>query len=70
VDTIVGLITPCAAFSLLVFCALYTPCVAAIASIRKELGIRWALGVIVGQCVIAWLCAGIISLIGFAAGAL
>ena len=70
VDTIVGLITPCAAFSLLVFCALYTPCVAAIASIRKELGIRWALGVIVGQCIIAWLCAGIISLIGFAAGVL
>ena len=70
VDTLIGLISPCAAFSLLVFCALYTPCVAAIASIRKELGIKWALGVIAMQCVIAWLCAGVVSLIGFAAGVL
>ena len=70
VDTLIGLISPCAAFSLLVFCALYTPCVAAIASIRKELGVKWALAVIGGQCVIAWLCAGVVSLIGFACGKL
>ena len=70
VDTLIGLITPCAAFSLLVFCALYTPCVAAIASIRKELGIKWAIGVVLGQCAIAWLCSGVVSLIGFAAGVL
>ena len=70
VDTLIGLISPCAAFSLLVFCALYTPCVAAIASIRKELGVKWALAVIGGQCLIAWLCAGVVSLIGFAAGVL
>ncbi len=70
VDALYTIITPCAAFSLLVFCSLYTPCVAAITSIRKELGLKWALLVVVGQCLIAWLAAGIISLIGFAAGVL
>ena len=70
VEILRTIITPWAAFSLLVFCALYTPCVAAIASIRKELGIKWALAVIAGQCLIAWLCAGVVSLIGFAAGVL
>jgi len=48
---------------LLVFCLLYTPCVAAIASIRRELGRRWALGVIINQCVIAWICAFLTRLI-------
>ena len=42
------------AAGLLVFCLLYTPCVAAIASIRREMGNLWAIGVAVGQCVIAW----------------
>ena len=45
-------LTPLAVASLLVFCLLYTPCVAAIASIRRELGGKWAVGVVVGQCVI------------------
>lgn len=45
------------AVSLLVFCLLYTPCVAAISSIKRELGARWALIVVVMQCVIAWICA-------------
>ena len=50
-------ITPLAAASLLVFCLLYTPCVAAIASVKRELGAKWAVIVVIGQCVIAWICA-------------
>ncbi len=48
-------LTPAAAASLLVFCLLYTPCVAAIASVRRELGSRWAAGMVVMQCGIAWM---------------
>ena len=59
-----SLLTPVAAASLLVFCLLYTPCVAAIASIRRELGSSWAAGVVVLQCVIAWLCALAVYLMG------
>lgn len=51
------LLSPAAAASLLVFCLLYTPCVAAIASIRRELGSKWAVGIVCLQCIIAWLCA-------------
>ena len=61
-------LTPLAAASLLVFCLLYTPCVAAIASIKRELGGRWALGVVVFQCVVAWICALIVRLIGMLIG--
>ena len=57
------LLTPAAAASLLVFCLLYTPCVAAIASIKRELGIRWAFQTVVFQCVIAWICAFIVHAI-------
>lgn len=57
-------LTPLAAASLLVFCLLYTPCVAAVASIKRELGLRWALGVAVFQCVIAWVAAFAVHLIG------
>lgn len=45
------------AFSILVFCLLYTPCVAAVAAIRRELGTRWALSIVLLQCVVAWVCA-------------
>ena len=45
------------AAALLVFSLLYTPCVAAVASIRRELGGKWALGVVVWQCVVAWIAA-------------
>ncbi len=59
-------ISPVAAASLLVLSLLYTPCVAAIASIRRELGRRWALGVVLFQCGVAWIMAlltrGIVSL--------
>lgn len=50
-------LTTVGAASLLVFCLLYTPCVAAIASVKRELGVKWAAGMVVGQCVIAWIAA-------------
>ncbi len=56
------------AITLLVFCLLYTPCVAAIASIRNELGTKWAVGVVLGQCCIAWIAAFIVRLILLAIG--
>lgn len=56
-------ITPAAALSLLVFCLLYTPCVAAIASIKRELGGKWALIVVVFQCAVAWMASFIVSMI-------
>ena len=62
-EALLGIITPAAAASLLVFCLLYTPCVAAIASIRRELGGKWAAGVVIGQCVVAWLAAGVVHII-------
>ena len=45
------------AASLLVFCLLYTPCVAAIASVKRELGGKWAVAMVIGQCVLAWIAA-------------
>lgn len=59
---VASVLTPAAAMSLLVFSLLYTPCVAAIASIRRELGRRWAFGVIVWQCFVAWCAAWIVHL--------
>ena len=56
------------ALTLLVFCLLYTPCVASIATIKHELGGQWALGVAVFQCVIAWIVALIVRLIGLMFG--
>lgn len=63
-EALLAAITPLAAASLLVFCLLYTPCVAAIAAIKRELGGKWAVGVVVGQCVIAWVAALAVYLIG------
>ena len=57
-----------AAASLLVFSLLYTPCVAAIASIKREMGRRWAFYVVLWQCCIAWLVALLVHLIGLALG--
>ena len=57
-------LTPVAAAALLVFCLLYTPCVAAIASVKRELGGKWASLVVFGQCAIAWVCALIVYLVG------
>ena len=61
-------IGPLAAASMLVFSLLYTPCVAAVASIRRELGVKWSFGVVLWQCLIAWLMALIVRLIGLAFG--
>lgn len=63
-EALLAAITPLAAASLLVFCLLYTPCVAAIAAIKRELGGKWAVGVVIGQCVIAWVAALAVYLIG------
>ena len=56
-------ITPAAAMALLVFCLLYTPCVAAIASVKRELGKKWAAAIVVFQCGIAWITALVIKLV-------
>lgn len=63
-----GALSPLSAASLLVFSLLYTPCVAAIASIRRELGGKWAVGVVFWQCAVAWICALIMHLIGLGIG--
>ena len=56
-DAIYGLLTPASAASLLLFCLLYTPCVAAVAAVKRELGTKWAIAVAVGQCLLAWVVA-------------
>ena len=65
---IASVLTPLAASSLLVFSLLYSPCVAAIASVKRELGSKWAIGVALWQCVIAWVVAFIVHLIGSVVG--
>ncbi len=55
-----------AAGSLLVFSLLYTPCVAAIASVKREMGGKWAVGVVVWQCVVAWVAAFLFRIIAAA----
>ena len=62
--SITSLLSPLAAAALLVFCLLYTPCVAAITSIKRELGGKWSVLVVILQCVIAWVCAFAVYAIG------
>ena len=50
-------LSPAAAAPLLVFCLLYTPCIAAVASVKRELGGKWALIMVANQCIVAWLAA-------------
>ena len=57
-----------AAASMLVFSLLYTPCVAAVASIKRELGGKWAVGVVLWQCAVAWVAALIVRIIGLMLG--
>ena len=59
-----AVLTPLSAAALLAFCLLYTPCVAAVASIKRELGGKWVAVVVVGQCVIAWLAAYLVHIAG------
>ena len=54
---VTAVLTSAQAASMLVFSLLYTPCVAAIAAISKEMGSRWAVGVVFWQCALAWLAA-------------
>ena len=61
-------ISTLSALSLLVFSLLYTPCVAAVASVRRELGRRWALYVVLWQCTVAWIAALLVRLIGMLCG--
>ena len=61
---VLGTLTPLAALSFLVFCLLYTPCVAAIAAIRRELGRGWAALVVLFQCAVAWVVTFLVHFIG------
>ena len=67
-EALLASLTPVAAASLLVFSLLYTPCVAAVSSIKRELGGKWALAVVFGQCALAWVAALIVRLIGLMLG--
>ena len=67
-ETLASFLTPLTAASLLVFSLLYTPCIAAISTIRRELGGRWAAGVLVGQCVVAWVAALLVHTAGLLLG--
>ncbi len=63
-----SMISSLTAASMLVFSLLYTPCVAAVASVKREMGSRWAVGVVLWQCSVAWLAALIVRIIGLALG--
>ena len=63
-EGITAMISTLTAVSMLVFSLLYTPCVAAVASIRREMGRKWALIVVVWQCGLAWILAALVQLIG------
>ena len=65
---VAGALSPLAAASMLAFSLLYTPCVAAIASVKRELGRGWALGVVLWQCGIAWCAALLVRLVGLLLG--
>ena len=67
-EALMSAISPLAASSLLVFCLLYTPCVAAVSSIKRELGTKWAVAVVFGQCAIAWAAAFTVRLVGLFIG--
>lgn len=64
-----SILSPLTVASLLVFSLLYTPCVAAVASVKRELGTKWAIGVVVFQCALAWMCAFTVRMIGLSFGA-
>ncbi len=67
-ENLLTCLTPLAAASLLVFCLLYTPCVAAVSSIKRELGGKWAVAIVVEQCVLAWVMAFAVRLVGMVFG--
>lgn len=63
-DGVSAILSPLTAASLLVFSLLYTPCVAAVASVKRELGTKWAVGLVIFQCAVAWLCSLLVRIIG------
>ncbi len=65
-EALIQALSPAATLSLLAFCLLYTPCVAAISAIRRELGGKWAMGVVLMQCTVAWIAAFLVYLVGTA----
>lgn len=62
-EALLSTLSVSAAGALLVFCLLYTPCVAAVSSIKRELGTKWAVAVVLEQCVVAWMMAFIVRLV-------
>ncbi|MGI6002646.1 MAG: ferrous iron transport protein B [Lachnospiraceae bacterium] len=67
-SALLAALSPLNAFCMLVFCLLYTPCIAAISSIHKELGWKYGVGVVVFQCAVAWVVALAVRGIGLALG--
>ena len=67
-ENLSSLLTPGMALTFLIFCLLYTPCIAAITSVKRENGTGWAVGMVVFQCVIAWLAALAVRLVLHALG--
>lgn len=67
-DMLGSVFTPFTAAVFLVFTLLYTPCVAAVSSVKRELGGKWALGIVIMQCVLAWLVAFAVKMLGMAIG--
>ena len=65
-SALASVLSPVSAAAFLAFCLLYTPCVAAMSSVRRELGTKWMIGIIAMQCIIAW----VISFIVFTVGSL
>ena len=66
--SVAAFMTPLSAAAMLVFSLLYTPCVAAIASVKRELGHKWAASVAIWQLVVAWIVALLVRLILMACG--
>lgn len=62
-EAMLSVIAPSAAAALLVFCLLYTPCVAAVAAVKRELGGKWAAIIAFGQCLVAWIVAFAVKII-------
>ena len=67
-EELTGVMTTLSAVCMLVFSLLYTPCVASIAAIKRELGAKWAIGVVVWQCAIAWIASLLVHLVGMLLG--
>lgn len=67
-SSVASVLTTTGAVTMMVFSLIYTPCVAAIASIKRELGTKWAVGLVIWQCAIAWVAALVVRLICLALG--